>query len=572
MELKIVPNSKNIFPLCGFFVKNPSCIYWIKEIQELQLLFSEIAVYTIPDVTANSIWGCLVIVNNPANVDFGKNERCQSVSSHLFIPEKSTVFPSVAEVELEKLLSKSRYVMHPDFGMVELSDEWNPDQLLVLPPIINTNVTKPNPSVYMPARVRSFQIRALPPDEVLRKISENLFPKQEKLADKPLNPLEKARLGLYKMIFAKGKGTGNGPSPATAKWASGLDNFLAKLFGSEGKLDKLQQDFEDLEQRNKKQIERLMDMFKKDPDTALKYAIPLDNEGSTRGGSVGKLDLSMRWFDFSLFGGNKQSGSGSINLGDNFHQLQNQYNTTAEELLKQKEYKKAAFVYLKLLKNYNKAAEALESGHYYQEAATIHLKHTRNELKAAQCYEKGNMTMDAISLYKKLGDNEKAGDLYMSISNRVEAMVQYGKVVDSFTLKNQYVKASLIYKLKMNDLSSAQALLIKGWKGNNDAINCLNNYFANIDDLEILSQEVNLVYRNEVTDKNRVSFLRAIHSEYKKRDTLKNMLKEIAYEIVAAEIGKDPSIVSELKDFNPGNKELMKDTLRFKLNNRSIKL
>lgn len=572
MEVKILPHLKNSFPFGGFFIRNASVIYWIKEIQLLKLSLSEITVYPIPDLKPNSIWGCLVLLVNPEKVETGKHERCQCVLPGLFIPEKSRLFPAVTLIELQKIFSKGKYAMHPDVGLVELSEEWTPEQHIVWPQITMRSVVKPETSINRPARVRSFQIQASSPDEILKNLSESLLPGQERLKDEPLNVLEKVRLGFYKMIFTKSKGEGNGTIDGNAKLPSRLENFFAKLFNSIGKLDKLQKDFEDLDKRNQKQIDRLMDMFKNDPDNALKYAIPLDDQGITRGGSVAKLDLTMRWFDFSLSGNNRQSGSGTVDLGDNFYQLQNQYNSTAEELLKRKEYKKAAFVYLKLLKNYAKAADSLESGQYYQEAATIHLKHTRNELKAAQCYEKGNMTMDAINLYKKLGDNEKVGDLFMSISNRPEAMVHYEKVVESFKLKNQYVKASLIYKEKMNDASSGQALLMQGWKGNTDAINCLNNYFNNIHDVDLLANEINTVYRNEVTDKNRVSFLRVIQYEFKKDNKLQESLREIAFEIVADEIVKDPSVVSELKEFNPRNKELMKDTLRFKFNNRPSKL
>jgi hypothetical protein len=57
-----------------------------------------------------------------------------------------------------------------------------------------------------------------------------------------------------------------------------------------------------------------------------------------------------------------------------------------------------------------------------------------------------------------------------------------------------------------------------------------------------------------------------VKHEYKKDDAEHDPLKELAYEIIATQMVGDPSIVSELKAFNPWNKELSKDTLRFKTN------
>jgi hypothetical protein len=232
--------------------------------------------------------------------------------------------------------------------------------------------------------------------------------------------------------------------------------------------------------------------------------------------------------------------------------------------MKRNEFQKAAFIYLKLLKNHEKAAEALEAGKYHQEAAAIYLQ-KGNKLRAAACYEKGNMTLEAIALYKDLNDNEKVGDLYMTIANRQAAMIHYKMVVDEYKSKDQYIKASLLCMNKMNDVNVAQSLLLEGWTKNKDAVNCLGSYFSNIDDNDHLHEAIQHIYKNEVTSNNREHFLRVIQSVYRKNDSQKEFLREMAYEIVAVELTRNPSIATELSNFNPNNKELMKDVLRFKL-------
>jgi hypothetical protein len=565
MELKVVPSHKNSFPLKGLLIRSKSVAGWIKEIQHLAFSLTEIQVYPIPGITPNTIWGCLLIFQENISRDrAGKYQLCQSVTPNLFIPEHSILDPMPAGAELEKLFSSGRYVVHPDFGWVELPEALNFRDLISDPVPRPISITKPSPSAFIPVTIRSFQVYAIPPDDVLKNLEEEIFPKHKQLENKPLNVLEKLRLSFYKTIFRKAEGR----KEAVEKTGFGekLKSLYQKLSKSGKQWDKIQEDFEELEKRNQKQIERLMDLFKKDPDEALQYAIPLDQEGSIRGGVHSRLDMSRRWLDFSLFNRGRGSGAGIAHIGDHYYELQKQYNTTAEELIRRGEYRKSAFVYMKLLKNHLKAAVTLEAGKHYQEAATIYLKHTDSKRKAAECYEKGNIIMDAIAVYEELDDHEKVGDLYMTISKRSKARLHYEKAVNDYKTRSQYVKASLICKNKMDDPSIGQSLLLDGWRNNRDAVNCLNNYFSNIQDINDLNKALHTIYQNEVTEQNRESFLSVIKHEYHKKNELSNSIKEMAYEIVAAQIPINPSIASDLKDFSPENKELLKDALRFKLN------
>jgi hypothetical protein len=571
MELKLIPTDKNTFPLKGLLIKSASAVQWLKEIQSLKLALSDIQLYPIPDVVPNTIWGCLIISREKMSTNnIGRHELCQHVTDNLYIPERSTVFPMPSAAELEKLFVSGIYIVHPDFGWVELTEEVNLPDIITVSTAKSDLVTKPALSVYIPRTIRSFQIHSLPAEEVLKNLEEQTFPKHKALEDKPLNLWEKMRLGFYKFIFANTPGSPQGgTSNSSASSASKLELFFQKLFKNDKQWNRVQQDFKDLEERNKKNIERLMDLLKKDPDLALQYAIPLSEGGVTRGGTTAQIDFARRWFDFSLFGNTTSGGSsGSIELGDHYYDLQRQYHATAEDLIKRKEYQKAAFVYMKLLKDYNKAAGTLEEGKHYQEAATIFLKHAGNKRKAAECYEKGNMTSDAIALYKELNENEKVGDLYMTLANKPQAHIYYEKVATDYKTRGQYVKASLVYRGKMENSPAAQSTLLDGWRMQKDAANCLQNYFAHIADIDELGKEINTLYQNEVASHNREVFLQALKHEYKKKHKLQDAIQEMAYEIIAMQIPVNRSIVSELKDFNPGNQELLKDTLRFKVNKR----
>ena len=115
----------------------------------------------------------------------------------------------------------------------------------------------------------------------------------------------------------------------------------------------------------------------------------------------------------------------------------------------------------------------------------------------------------------------------------------------------------------MGNNTGAQSLLLNGWKNNRDASNCLNNYFSNITDIKTLKNEIDDIYKNDVTDQNSNLFLTVIQHEYKKKNELSERVRDIAYEIIAKNIHTNPSVVSFLKEFNKSDNQLFKDTVRY---------
>jgi hypothetical protein len=260
------------------------------------------------------------------------------------------------------------------------------------------------------------------------------------------------------------------------------------------------------------------------------------------------------------------SGGGSVVVDDSrFNQLTKRYELMAEEYIKRKNYSKAAYIYLKLLKDSNKAAETLRTGKQFQNAANIYLKFCSNKLKAAECFEEAKLYTKAIDLYKELNNNEKVGDLYMEIKDRANAEKYYKIVIDNYVTSNQFVKAAILYRTKLQDFNSAQDLLLQGWRQNKDAFNCMNNYFANIQNVEKLGTAIATIYEKEVNKANQETFLRVLKKEYEKHPPLQASVKQMAYEIIVDAIPRNKEIASELMFFNDKNEHLQKDIFRYKL-------
>ncbi|EJL70031.1 tetratricopeptide repeat protein [Chryseobacterium populi] len=266
----------------------------------------------------------------------------------------------------------------------------------------------------------------------------------------------------------------------------------------------------------------------------------------------------------------KNSGRSNARGGGNFYletslfdKIRNKYEELAQKYIEEQDYKKAAKVYINLLQDHYRGAITLEDGGFYNEAAVIYLKKLKNKPEAAACYEKAKQYKKAIDLYKELEQKEKVGDLYKEINDIKNANVYYQMVADDYTGNDQMVKASLVYRKKMEMPGEAQKILKKGWDENKDAFNCLNNYFANIFEMKTLEKEIKNLYE-ETTPDQKIIYLEAMKYEFKKDPELQPVARNIAYEIIAEKINTRSEIVNELKYFNPDDEVILKDISRYK--------
>lgn len=566
MQLQIKSHTHNTYPLKAVLIKSTQVRHWILEIQRMKLDFAKLQVYPLPNIQANSIWGCLLLLSQVQKIDkIAPHEYCQLAGNYLFIPENARISPYVKESEIQTLLNNTYHILHPEFGFVELTQTVNWIDLLENPLKLNVMIHEVQDSLFIPQSVSSFRLQADDNEDMMQNLENQFRPdgSSQGLQDKPLSFFEKGKLLLYNQLFQDDKeGKDSKEAGSFLNWLGGV------LGGGEDWVKGVANDYEDLEKRNQKKFDKFLDLLHKNPEEAMKYAIPLDKKGVGRGGidmDIGSdWDFFKRWDIFLLFGQtyNSSSGGGTVGLGEQFYKLQEEYRKTAQRLIKEGKYREAAFMYLKLLKDYRQAATTLEEGRFYQEAARVYLKYLQDKLNAARCYEKGFYTEKAIDLYKELKMHEKVGDLYMLLGKPKEAYTHYEILVNEYKIRKQFIKASLVYKNKMNDLEKAQALLLEGWVNNYDSFNCLNNYFNNIAEEKDLAEEIQSIYET-LRDTQKLVFLDVMKHEFKKKENLQNLIREIAYEIISSKIKEKPHVASKLLDFNSQNQGLPKDIARY---------
>ncbi|MTH15533.1 hypothetical protein [Flavobacterium sp. LC2016-01] len=599
MELKLRINSKNTFPKGGVFIKSGLPKVWLQEIQNIGLAFHLVKAFPVPGANANELFGCLLVLDqNSIKADrIGRNYFCQLIENKLFIPENTIVTPQLTKAEWHNLFSEHYHFMHPDIGLVELKEEVSWIDLLEAPVFKEIDIIEPSKTVHIPQYIASLRYEANTEDilEALEKPfsqedmpdelpfdMEELMKGNQKEMDKflafldenpemalklaiPLDTLGTARGGFDGKFSFEGNGSG---FSGGGSFSGGRRNTINES-GFDGKpfiivfkiifvlvmLFNLKScDFTNTNVGTNSSLALIVIVFA----IGLIIALALINNSSSS--SSGSYSPPRQ---------PSASGGGSALIdSERFATIQNRYEKMATEFKERKDYTKAAHVYMKLLKNHYKAADVLEEGELFSEAAAVHLKYCNNKNKAAECYEKGHVYKQAIELYRELNQDEKVGDLYTILKDKLEADKYYGKVIEGYKTNNQYVKASFIYKDKIRNVNAAQEVLLTGWKSNKDAFNCLNNYFVNIESTEKLSGAITSIYETEVSAENSELFLQAMKHEYKKHENLEELTKNIAYEIVADKISVKPDIASELIAFNENNKSMLKDIMKYKLKAR----
>jgi tetratricopeptide (TPR) repeat protein len=586
MELKLKIHSKNTFPKGGIFIKSASPEVWLHEIQNIGLKLESVKVYPVPGAIANELYGCLLVLNKRTDkVDIRGNNFLQLIENKLFIPENTTISPELTKEEWHTLFSDEYHFLHPEIGLVELKDQVEWTTLLQQPEAKEIKITEPSKTVYTPQFISSLRVEV---DK--EKILENIEnpPSEEEMIEKLPFDMQKVMKGNQKEMDKFMAFLDKNPKlalqyaiPLDTLGTSRGDNYGKFSFGSGGNVFQTGfakiGDFFDRKSGSSNQSHGLTMIFR--------LIFILLFISSLRSCSSGKSSFSTQTFFVCVVviiiivliiallskGKSSENGSGSASGGSfmvdsqRFTTLQSKYEKLAEEFIAKGDYQKAAHIYLKLLKNYQKAAEVLEKGELYPEAAAIYLKYCKNKLKAAECYEKGHAYKEAIEIYKELNNDEKVGDLYVILKDRKEANKHFRKVIESYKENFQYVKASLVYRDKIEDITEAQELLIVGWRTNKDAGRCLNVYFANIKSAEDLAVVIPNIYENEVNSENAVTFLHLLKHEFSKNEMLEAITKNIAYEIVADRIDEKPDIASELLSFNSRNKSMLKDVMKYKI-------
>jgi tetratricopeptide (TPR) repeat protein len=213
-------------------------------------------------------------------------------------------------------------------------------------------------------------------------------------------------------------------------------------------------------------------------DKALRRALPISQE-TDRGNAVAS-DAQLPTHDprYSL-GSVLASGRGPVGLWMGGAELQVQltaeYRKAAEAATARGDYRRAAFIYGRLLNEYRLAADVLSRGGLHHDAAILYLHKVGDNMAAARAFEAAGEIDRAVKLYRQCGAFVQSGDLLRKVGEDDLAVRDYLAAAGALENTGQYLAAGELLLDKTGQVNLALKPLRRGWglRPEGNALACL---------------------------------------------------------------------------------------------------
>lgn len=550
-------------------LEGPDPAAWLLEISRWGVPLERLRCFVLPrSVHTVEPGGLLVVFQQAADAHRAEPKSpYQVLGSKLYIPADAEIFPTVGESEWPQLLVWDVQVLHPYIGLVG----FHATDALDFSTLLDFGSSRPadwglaQSGISPRPPFRQIEVRQPKPDDLIQSFRKDegtkplsdLSPKSQ-----PNPPTDDLRRYLLERTLKAAEGYrnafGDPARPYDGKdWLARIEQWVQR------QLDSI------MAKRNS-EIDRLLDLFDRDTDEALRYALPLDDPYAKRGNAPPSSTLGPRSTDFNLghIGGGGAADAWSLN-NKQIYDLRQKYHAAAQKAIAAGDYRQAAYIYAHLLHEYGTAANVLTQGGYWREAAALHKDHLNNLPAAAECLEKGKLYWEAIEIYEKLGRHEKVGDLYRIIGDEEKAAAAWEKHIENALQNDDHMEAARVLLQKKHDTDRAKALLLEAWtKPSKQAEPCLLRYFQVVAETEPehLSARLQEVAQHHTLLPQRPQLLNAlIHlaERHTDNDTL-STTRHIAYGIISEQVRQGHrDKVLLLQRFLPGDPLVAGDSSRF---------
>jgi tetratricopeptide (TPR) repeat protein len=300
-----------------------------------------------------------------------------------------------------------------------------------------------------------------PPEELLQAGNEDIGSESPLAPSSGLGSSLAGQAGFGVGKFLAGLG-------AMLHW-KGLANLGAKMMqGAMGLAPKLS---EKLFGQQEAMLRRLLQAFKDGRiDDALRRALPLAGNDVVRGltpAQNAQLPFHNLFYSLSNLLGCGGSGAGGLWLtqDDVYRQLQAEYRKQAEATERRGDFRRAAFIYGKLLSDFRSAVLVLSRGGLHRDAAILLLQKLNDPLAAAKEFEAAGEFDRALQLYRQQDDHERAGDLLKRMGEEEEALTEYKIAADMLIQRGKgSFAAGELLRLKAERPDLALPYYRSGWE------------------------------------------------------------------------------------------------------------
>jgi len=230
-----------------------------------------------------------------------------------------------------------------------------------------------------------------------------------------------------------------------------------------------------------RQIEKLLELMKRDPDKALRYAIPMTALQAFRGLAKSGSKLTMGSTDFSLaklFGGGGKPAEVWDLDAKMRAQLNSAYREQANREVAAGRHRRAAYIHAHLLGDLTSAASILERGEHYNEAAVLYGEKLNRPKDQARCLALAGQSGEAALIYESVREFELAAAVWESAEEPERAREAYEKAISKRIDDRQPREAAIMIFEKLQDDKRAEGLLWQQWPGGFAPLECAELGFS----------------------------------------------------------------------------------------------
>jgi hypothetical protein len=204
-----------------------------------------------------------------------------------------------------------------------------------------------------------------------------------------------------------------------------------------------------------------------DVEAALRRALPLAGQGR-RGESVAgdanlpRHDLRYRLAD--LLDAGRGAPRWWLGGRDVRAELEAEYHKAAQAAVQVGDYRRAAFIYGRLLGEHRLAADVLARAGLHHDAALLYLEKVGDPLAAARAFEAAGEMDRALALYRERGEHALAGDLLKRAGEADRALVEYRCAAEQYSSAGNHLAAAELLRVRARRTDLAIAYLRAGWQ------------------------------------------------------------------------------------------------------------
>jgi tetratricopeptide (TPR) repeat protein len=432
------------------------------EVDRLLDLCARIGADPLPDIYLVAD-GFLLLVPQPTTEVFPGTVRLRALAKNLLLPADAILAPTLYEDEAKGLVRDRGLVFLPGGRVLEFA----PDQPVSLSALlivgrVQRQAWQPFPAPRRHAeRIEQIALE-LPqesPDELLDMGGEGIGTEDPRPEDSNIGARAAGRGAVIAGRGLLGLGNLLGLRSLARLGAQLIDRGLSlapRL--SEGLLG-----------RQEAALRALLSKFREGKlEEALRRALPLLGSGG-RGAGVpsGSSRLPFQNLLYSL--GNllgTGSGLGGVWFGgaDLQRELAEEYRKAAQQAAAAGDYRRAAYIYGKLLQDFRAAANVLLQGGLCHDAAILYLTKVGDPLAAARAFEAAGEVDRALQLYRQHGEHVLAGDLLRRAGEDEAALVEYQMAADNMVATDQdYLAAGELLLNKTGRVDLALSYFETNW-------------------------------------------------------------------------------------------------------------